>query len=260
MIMKLNEQIALEYRSSSYAHLKENVKKFLKKFPIPLSKNHRYDLLTIKVIRKTCSEYSNCIDVGCHTGDILSTILRFAPKGQHYCFEPLPHLYQELTEKFPDNCHFYKIGLSDQAGTASFNYVVTNPAYSGFRSREYAREYEKEQIITVQTDLLDNIIPEDVKIDFIKVDVEGAEMEVLKGAKKTLIRNKPILVFEHGKGAADYYGTHPNDIYNLLVEECNMNINLLSGYLNNKAPLTKAAFQQQFEKRLNYYFIAYSQK
>ncbi|NJK82522.1 MAG: FkbM family methyltransferase [Saprospiraceae bacterium] len=184
VIMKLNEQIALEYNSSGYAYIKENIKKILKKLPIPLTKNHKYDLLTVKVIRKTCSTSSNCIDVGCHTGDILTTILRFAPKGQHYCFEPLPHLYEELVSKFPSNCHFYKVGLSDQVGTASFNYVVTNPAYSGFRSREYARNYEKEEVITVQTDLLDNVIPENVKIDFIKVDVEGQKWKCSKEQSK----------------------------------------------------------------------------
>lgn len=257
MIAKIAQDIVPPYNSSIYSSVKESMKKIIKLIPIPLTKNHKYDLLTTKVIRKTCNSTSNCIDVGCHTGDILKTLLRFAPNGQHYCFEPIPHLYEELTKSFPDNCHFYKLGLSDQVGTASFNYVVTNPAYSGFRPREYARNYEQEQKISVTTDLLDNIIPADVKIDFIKIDVEGAEFEVFKGAKQTIIRNKPVIVFEHGKGAADYYDTHPQDIYQFLVRECGMHISLLSNYLNGNPPLTEADLIKQFEQRLNYYFIAY---
>ncbi len=257
MIVKTFQDTVSPYNSSIYSSVKESMKKIIKLIPIPLTKNHKYDLLTKKIIRKTCVDTSNCIDVGCHTGDILKVVLKYAPQGQHYCFEPLPHLYQELTKSFPSNCHFYKVGLSDQVGTASFNYVITNSAYSGFRPREYERDYEQEQEITVNTDLLDNIIPFDTKIDFIKIDVEGAEMEVFRGAKNTILRNKPIIVFEHGKGAADYYDTHPQDIYQFLVRECGMHISLLSNYLNNNNPLSEIELVKQFEQRLNYYFIAY---
>lgn len=238
--------------------MKETLKRIIKKIPIPLTKNHKYDLLTTRIIKKTCQEHSNCIDVGCHTGEILDTILKYAPKGQQYCFEPLPHLYDGLVKKYTqDNCHFYKVALSDETGTATFNYVVSSPAYSGFRPREYGRPTEEEQKITVQTELLDNIIPKDVKIDLIKIDVEGAEMQVFKGAKETIKRNKPILVFEHGMGAADYYGTRPEEVYDFLVTACGLNISLLDSYAKKGTPLTKAELVRQFEERINYYFIAH---
>ena len=40
--------------------------------------------------------------------------------------------------------------------------------------------------IRVETERLDQVIPENTRIDFIKIDVEGAEFEVLKGAEKNL--------------------------------------------------------------------------
>ena len=247
----------LTARTFNFAHMKESLKKILKKSPIPFTKNHKYDLQTTKIIKKVCTPVSNCIDIGCHTGDILKTILRFAPHGTHYCFEPLPSFYAGLVQHFPATCLFFKIALSNKKGTTHFNHVVTNPAYSGFRPREYARAEEQEEKIEVEIDLLDNIIPAEKKIDFIKIDVEGAEMEVLQGAKATILRNKPLIVFEHGKGAADYYGTRPEALYDFMTLDCDLNVALLSQYLQGRTPLSKSEFIQQFEQRLNYYFIAY---
>ncbi|HLY39530.1 MAG TPA: FkbM family methyltransferase [Candidatus Binatia bacterium] len=52
-----------------------------------------------------------------------------------------------------------------------------------------------------------------------RLDVEGAELEVLRGAGRTLHRWKPYVVFEHGLGAADSYGTSPGMVHELLVAE-----------------------------------------
>ena len=92
----------------------------------------------------------------------------------------------------------------------------------------------------------------------IKVDVEGAEFLVFKGAIKTLSRHKPVIVFEHGLGAADYYGTDSDDIYELLVLQCGLRLFLMADWLKNsqKAPLTQQAFYEQFRKGKNYYFMA----
>lgn len=235
--------------------MKETIKSWIKKLPIAFTKNQKYDQLTTKVIRTVCQPTSNCIDVGCHKGEVLQTILKAAPDGQHYCFEPIPEFYEQLTQNFPSNCHFYQIGLSNQTGTTSFNYVVSNPAYSGFEQREYARDNEEIVPIEVQTERLDNIIPNDVWIDFIKIDVEGAELEVLQGAEATIRRCQPVLVFEHGKGAADYYGTTPEEVFDFMTA-CGLKIMLLEEFFASKRPFTKAQFIEQFERHLNYYFIA----
>ncbi|MEZ4983026.1 MAG: FkbM family methyltransferase [Saprospiraceae bacterium] len=66
----------------------------------------------------------------------------------------------------------------------TFNYVVSNPAYSGLQKRRYDRPNEIDEKIEVETDLLDNVLAEDTRIDFMKIDVEGGEFFVLKGAQK----------------------------------------------------------------------------
>ena len=67
-------------------------------------------------------------------------------------------------------------------------------------------------------------MPKDFPIHFMKIDVEGAELQVLRGAIQTILKYKPVIVFEHGLGAADHYGTKPEDIYDFLVSECGLSI------------------------------------
>lgn len=45
---------------------------------------------------------SNCIDIGCHLGSTLSTILYLSPQGKHIAFEPIPYKALWLKQKFPE--------------------------------------------------------------------------------------------------------------------------------------------------------------
>ena len=234
------------------------LKALLKKVPVAFTQNQKYDAQTRQIIKKVCNTYSNCVDVGCHKGESLDEILQFAPLGNHYCFEPLPDLYKALLQKeYPPNCHFYELGLSSDKSVTTFNYVISNPAYSGFVKRDYDHKDEIDTTIQVNTDLLDNIIPKHTKVAFIKIDVEGAELWVLKGAIQTLKTSKPVVVFEYGLGAADHYGSKPEDIFHLLTCEANMDISLLKNWLRGNPPLSLSEFKKQYFERRNYYFIAY---
>jgi FkbM family methyltransferase len=237
--------------------MKEVLKQIIKKIPIAFTQNQRYDKWTVQIIKKVCASHSNCIDIGCHKGEVLKEMLHFAPEGTHFGFEPLPNFYTYLQQHFPANCQFYNIALSNKKGETTFQYVVSNPAYSGLKKRRYARPDEEIQTIKVQMDLLDAVIPKDTSIDFIKIDVEGAELEVLKGGVKTIRRCRPVIVFEHGKGAADFYATRPEDIYELLHEQCGMHLSLLDRYLKELPPLSRQEFIRQYEEEVNYYFVAY---
>jgi FkbM family methyltransferase len=233
------------------------LKRLVTRLPIPISKNHRYDIQTRRVLKKILRPDSNCIDVGCHEGEVLRSILRRAPRGRHFGFEPLPHLFERLQKKFPANCTFSPVALSNQKGEASFNYVISNPAYSGLIRRRYDKKHEKDTTLIVQTDRLDNLIPADLQVDFIKVDVEGGEYGVIEGAVETIKRCRPVVIFEHGRGGADMYGITPVMMYDLLAWRCRLKISLLSRYLKGEPYLTRAEFEEEFALEKNYYFIAY---
>ena len=135
--------------------------------------------------------------------------------------------------------------------------MINAPAYSGIRKRKYATKDVEIDEMTVGTDLLDNIIPGTETIDFIKIDVEGAEYGVLKGSIKTLRRCKPAVIFEFGLGAADYYGTRPESLFTLITGECDMKVSTLKDFLNGMSPLTSGEFCTLYQTGKEYYFIAH---
>ena len=61
-------------------------------------KNRLYDMQTLAIMKRILQEDSNCVDIGCYQGSILREILRFAPKGTHFAFEPLPRMLPRLAE------------------------------------------------------------------------------------------------------------------------------------------------------------------
>ncbi len=218
--------------------------------------NARYDLQTIAIMKRALSRNSNCVDVGSSVGVTLWWIVQLCPDGTHYAFEPRLGAYKRLVDSFP-SVNVYDLALSDTAGEASFHQVISNPDFSGFRKREYSRQHETIEVVQVKTELLDRVIPESLPVHFIKIDVEGAELQVLRGAVNTIRKNKPIIVFEHGLGAADYYGTAPEEVYDLLTAQCGLHVSLMEGWLKGSNPLRRKEFTGQFYQNTNFMFVTH---
>jgi hypothetical protein len=102
---------------------------------------------------------------------------------------------------------------------------------------------------------LDAVLP-GIRPHFIKIDVEGAELEVLEGAIGTLKRAKPIVAFEHGLGGADVYDVRPEDIFDLL-NGCGLEVSLMEDLLAGGPPLNRAGMARQFDEHLNWFFVAH---
>ncbi|MDX1978244.1 MAG: FkbM family methyltransferase [Pseudanabaenaceae cyanobacterium bins.68] len=224
-----------------------------------LAKNSQYDRQTLAVLEAVLMPTSNCIDVGCHRGDILVEMLKCAPQGQHFAFEPLPEFYQISAARFASfpNVSLFNFALSDSARQTEFLHVVSNPGYSGLQKRVY-EGVEQIQPIQVQTAILDHCLPDGMKIDLIKIDVEGAELEVLRGALQTIQRWQPVIIFEHGMGAANCYGTTPEMIFEILAQQGHLQISTMTRFLDGQPALTEQEFYQHFYQGLDYYFIAYA--
>lgn len=236
--------------------MKRFLKRLLRYSPVALTKNQHYDRLTKKVIKAVCKRYSNCIDVGCHKGEILDLMRAAAPEGQHWGFEPIPALYDALVQQYAGtSCTISPIALSNASGEAQFNYVTSNPSYSGLLRRKYDRPNEEDTSITVKTAKLDDALPAGYKADLIKIDVEGAEMLVLQGAAETIRRGKPVVIFEHGIGASDVYGTKPEAVF-AFFRGLGYGIFLLEDFLAKKEAFTEAQFKAQYHGRKNFYFVA----
>ena len=236
---------------------KNTIRSTLNFLHLDLTKNLEYDRLTKLVIKRVIKQDSNCIDVGCHKGEILDIILHYSPNGKHYGFEPLPFLFNKLIEKYKNKATILPFALSDKDGVSTFQYVKNAPAYSGIKKRKYNVENPEIEEIEVELKKLDDLIPEDTKIDLIKIDVEGAELGVLKGGKELLKKYKPTIIFEFGLGASDFYGTSPADMFILITEEIGLKISLIESFLKNNSPLNLKDFDYYFNNNKEYYFIAH---
>jgi FkbM family methyltransferase len=210
-----------------------------------------YDAETVRVMERVLRRDSSCIDVGAAGGRILEEVVRIAPLGRHTAFEPLPSFHAKLERDFP-SVQVVCAAVAATNGEAPFCHVVSNPAYSGLRERRYERAEQIEEI-TVRTVRLDDVTS---GCDFIKIDVEGGEFDVLRGARNLLARCRPHIVFEFGVGAADWYGVKPGDVFQLLAA-AGMQVSLMSAWLDGRAPLTEAHFAEEFERCGHYYFLAH---
>ena len=198
----------------------------------------------------TLAETDNCIDVGCHEGGFLADVLRLAPEGTHFAFEPIPHLHTSLVDRFPE-VTVLRLALSDAAGNTSFVHVRDLPGYSGLRRRTYPGRQTIEEI-EVTTARLDDVLPPGYAPALIKIDVEGAEELVLRGARETLRKHRPTVLFEHGLGAADHYGTTPEVVHGLLSDA-----GLRIFDLDGNGPYSLEAFSATFYANERWNFVAH---
>jgi FkbM family methyltransferase len=173
---------------------------------------------------------SNCLDVGANQGLYLRHFPRLASKGRHIAYEPLPELAAELQRRFPA-IDVRQRALADFEGESSFVRVLDPEleAYSGLREQPYPKAV-RTKTINVNVECLDNHLPDGWLPDFIKIDVEGAELLAFRGAVRTLRRAKPLIVFEHGPNASQRYGVGPEDIHALLCTDVGLRIFDMDGH------------------------------
>lgn len=194
---------------------------------------------------------SCCLDVGAHGGEVLRQIVQCAPQGHHIAYEPLPELHSGLVDEFP----FVDVrcaALGREDGHVSFVRVIDALGYSGFRRQEYPREMRTEWT-QVRVEVLDDAIPESWVPRVIKIDVEGAELDVLTGGIETIIRHRPVVIFEHFKGSARHYATTPSMVYELLVGYVGQRIFDIDG----DGPYSLNQFEQAFEEGIIWTFVAH---
>jgi FkbM family methyltransferase len=225
--------------------------------PVPTTApaNDDYDRQTDLVMQRVLRPTDNCLDVGANEGLILERMVALAPDGHHHAFEPIPGMAAALRERFP-SVQVHEVALSAEAGEATFHFVTSNPSYSGLRERRYDRPEETVELITVRQGRMDDEVPDDLDVRLIKVDVEGGEEGVFRGGLGTIERCRPYIVFEHGLGAADHYGTKPQTIHELLTG-VDLEVTLLSRYLAGEPVLGRDEFVDEFESGRNYYFMAH---
>jgi FkbM family methyltransferase len=212
----------------------------------------RHNRDTIAIMRRVLRADSSAVDVGAYTGEITSALLEIAPLGRHLVLEPQPELAAALRERF-STLRVIWTALGDRRGTTSFVQALDNPPYSGLRPQQYPTPAERTRSISVPIARLDDLVEGGAPVAFIKIDTEGAEYEILRGAARTILRDGPVIVFEYGLAGMESFGTTPTMMWHLLHEELELDVTSLAGYLANAAPYDADGFRDSGE----YMFVAY---
>jgi FkbM family methyltransferase len=196
----------------------------------------RTDALLAQVLRPD----SNCVDVGAHLGSMSNAFLKAAPRGKHTAFEALPHKAQWLVRKFPE-VTVHNLALSDTAGTLTFYQNLTHSGFSGLQKHDHHADDFRE--LRVQCRLLDDVLPRDYRVDFLKVDVEGAELSVFRGAERVLRECRPILFFECTRSGLDQFELTPMDVLEFLAGR-GYSVYLIKDYLGQGPALDRTSIAE----------------
>ena len=138
------------------------------------------------------------VDIGASTGKTSSPFIDSFE--QIYCFEPNPNSFKELS-KFPKLiCHNCALGNTNETKLLVMNTTTQNPEH-GSLSDKRTEGWDKAETYEVEIKRLDDFKFDFV--DFIKIDTEQYELEVVQGALKIIKKHRPTIFFENKRGEAD---------------------------------------------------------
>ena len=141
-------------------------------------------------------------DVGANVGQTAKTYRRLFPSSQIWSFEPFPASYAALCSSLSDQkFHPVPIALSDRVGSSIFNIGAGSETNSLLHSYR-----ETGETIEIQTETIDHFCSEHgvPRIDILKVDAEGAEALILKGAEE---------MFSHGAVRSVFVEVYFDPVY-----------------------------------------------
>lgn len=150
------------------------------------------------------------LDIGAHIGTHTVTLSHLVgPNGHVYAFEPQRKIYRELVKNLEINQCLNVTSYHFALGNKKGKLQMASPSKGNEAGTPIGTGGNDIRVIP-----LDNLDLENVS--FIKMDVEGFERNVLKGAKKTILRNRPVIVLEI-QGGYDY-DTAPPDIQHKILQ------------------------------------------
>lgn len=157
------------------------------------------------------------VDAGAHAGKhAIPMAVAVGPSGRVYAFEPLEEgrlrLLRAIQELGLSNILVSSHAVSDSTGLeVTFLYFPERPGISGFRRREAVEELQAEERTAVTTTLDESL--SDLSPRFLKIDVEGAEMLVLRGGRSVIDRARPVIAVEAGIVSWRPFGFAAEDLH-----------------------------------------------
>lgn len=151
-------------------------------------------------VARLINETSHCIDVGANFGYFTCLLGRMAWQGQVIGIEPDPNvaalLQQTITINWIDRAaRALNNAVADKRGKVRLRRREGYSANTSIVNDQNASFGDKHEVFEVETIPVDSLLPQlGGRVDFLKVDVEGAEPLVLRGARETIARNPQIAI------------------------------------------------------------------
>ncbi len=225
--------------------IKVNVNNFILRLPARYYKYfpQDYEKENFIFFKKVYKQGFTSIDVGAHIG-IFSIYMQKLTGGKVYSFEPTPGTITVLKQTIELNNAVEKIeiveaAVSDKSGKALLN-IDPQPVSVSNSLVQYERTANLQQCEVEIISLDDFVSKRGLKIDFIKMDAEGAELDVLKGAHHTLATQHPIIILALHPSAISARNETTEMIWLYLKER-----NYIISY--NGYPISKEEFSMKTE-------------
>ena len=205
-----------------------------------------------RAVRDIVTPGMHCIDVGAHLGSTLNLLVRLAPAGHHLAIEPIPHQSRWLTERFP-TVDVHQVAVGAESAVTTFYYQPDHSGFSGLRPHTMGQADRRVEELQVECVTLDELVPADRTIGFVKIDVEGGELAVLQGAGELLDRDGPTVLFECTASSLAAHDVDRTDVYDLLSGH-GYRLYRPRDWLDRSGPLSADAFG----RALDYPFEAFN--
>lgn len=151
------------------------------------------------------------LDIGANVGGHTWLMRQHCPGHEIHCFEPIPALYEGLVRRYLDdpNIQVYLMGVSDQVGeipgvAVHEAWTLVPPAEAKRGRNALSLERDGEGTFDMLTTTVDAFLSggtdenDGLRCGFLKIDTDGYEARVLRGADQTLRRDRPTLLIEFG--------------------------------------------------------------
>ena len=159
-----------------------------------------------------------CLDVGANMGWYTTLLNKLSgPEGEVHAFEPVPRIYEALKKNVAllddsSNVHINNCALGDAPGKVELHLFAGLPNGHTSISTMGRTDFTtvESPIVTLDSYLEEKQIE---RVDFVKVDIEGAELMFFKGANKLFSQEiPPIWMIEMALGTTKGFGYLPNDL------------------------------------------------
>ena len=170
------------------------------------AKSHDSEVRLARLLMRHLKPGDTFIDVGGHFGYFTLLASRLVgPAGRVVAFEASRNTYAVLVENVRQqpNVTAYHLALSDQHETISFfEFPVLYNEFNSmdvdqFRNEKWFAKFPPQRIDVPATRLDDVVERDNLQPTIIKIDVEGAELKVIRGAAGTLRHQRPLVVMEY---------------------------------------------------------------